>query len=193
MSERVCISPCESLKRVTVPIDGRLFLKKSQKAIQGRTTSSFFRLLYRVHFTNSQLRYAIFSGGDPTPSVNMHFRSFTQNTEQNPQRAHSQQQNNQRKKFESPKREAIVDLGKYKDTKVRVKLMGGRLVVGVLKGYDQLMNLVLDEAIEYLKNANDEISKDKTRELGFTVIRGTILVSISPVEGSEVIYVQTSE
>lgn len=123
----------------------------------------------------------------------MHFRSFTQNTEQNPQRAHSQQQNNQRKKFESPKREAIVDLGKYKDTKVRVKLMGGRLVVGVLKGYDQLMNLVLDEAIEYLKNANDEISKDKTRELGFTVIRGTILVSISPVEGSEVIYVQTSE
>lgn len=71
--------------------------------------------------------------------------------------------------------------------------MGGRLVVGVLKGYDQLMNLVLDEAIEHLKNANDEISKDKTRELGFTVIRGTILVSISPVEGSEVIYVQTSE
>lgn len=116
-----------------------------------------------------------------------------QNSEHNPQRAHSQQQNNQRKKFESPKREAILDLAKYKDTKVRVKLMGGRLVVGVLKGYDQLMNLVLDEAIEHLKNANDEISKDKTRELGFTVIRGTILVSISPVEGSEVIYVQTSE
>lgn len=113
-----------------------------------------------------------------------------------PQQQQPQQQsshnNPQRKKFESPKREAIVDLSKYKDTQVRVKLMGGRLVVGVLKGHDQLMNLVLDETVEYMKNANDEVSKDKTRELGFTVIRGTILVSISPVEGSEVIYVQTS-
>lgn len=71
--------------------------------------------------------------------------------------------------------------------------MGGRLVVGVLKGHDQLMNLVLDETVEYMKNANDEISQDRTRNLGFTVIRGTILVSISPVEGSEVIYMQTTE
>ncbi|CCK71777.1 Sm-like protein LSM7 KNAG_0H03630 [Huiozyma naganishii CBS 8797] len=104
-----------------------------------------------------------------------------------------QQQQQQKKKFESPKREAIVDLAKYKDSKVRVKLMGDKLVVGVLKGYDQLMNLVLDETAEYLKDANDEISRDKTRDLGFTVIRGNILVSISPLEGSEVIYMQSSQ
>lgn len=71
--------------------------------------------------------------------------------------------------------------------------MGGRLVVGVLKGYDQLMNLVLDEAVEYVKDANEEISKDKTRPLGFTVIRGNVLVSLSPVEGSETIYMQNTE
>ncbi|CAL9735165.1 U6 snRNA-associated Sm-like protein LSm7 [Monosporozyma servazzii] len=104
-----------------------------------------------------------------------------------------QQQQQQKKKFESPKREAILDLAKYKDCQVRAKLMGGRLVVGVLKGYDQLMNLVLDEAIEYMKDSNDEVSKDKTRSLGFTVIRGNILASISPMEGSEIIYMQTSD
>ncbi|CCF58658.1 hypothetical protein KAFR_0F00610 [Kazachstania africana CBS 2517] len=105
----------------------------------------------------------------------------------------NQEKQQQKKKFESPKREAIIDLAKYKDSKVRVKLMGGRVVMGILKGYDQLMNLVLDETVEYIKDSNDEISRDRTRILGFTVIRGPILVSISPLEGSEVIFMQTSD
>lgn len=73
--------------------------------------------------------------------------------------------------------------------------MGGRLVTGILKGYDQLMNLVLDETVEYLREPEDPtvIMKDKTRELGLIVIRGTVLLSLSPCEGSEVIYVQDSE
>ncbi|GAV55605.1 hypothetical protein ZYGR_0AV02370 [Zygosaccharomyces rouxii] len=101
----------------------------------------------------------------------------------------------QRKKFEGPKREAILDLAKYKDTRVRVKLMGGRLVVGVLKGYDQLMNLVLDETIEYMRDPEDSsfILKDKTRELGLIVIRGTVLLSLSPQEGSETISIQDTD
>ncbi|CAI1678819.1 hypothetical protein SEUBUCD646_0N01760 [Saccharomyces eubayanus] len=100
----------------------------------------------------------------------------------------------QRKKFEGPKREAILDLSKYKDSKIRVKLMGGKLVIGVLKGYDQLMNLVLDETVEYMSSADDEsntelVSKN-ARNLGLTVIRGTILVSLSSAEGSDVLYMQ---
>jgi U6 snRNA-associated Sm-like protein LSm7 len=74
------------------------------------------------------------------------------------------------------KKESAVDLAKFIDKGVRVKLAGGRegrsrdrsrlrdqprlltLVVpgavsGVLKGYDQLLNVVLDEAIEYLRGA----------------------------------------
>ncbi|QLL32760.1 hypothetical protein HG536_0D02820 [Torulaspora globosa] len=106
----------------------------------------------------------------------------------------TQQPQQQRRKFEGPKREAILDLAKYKDTKVRVKLMGGRLVTGVLKGYDQLMNLVLDETLEYMRDPEDSsvILKDKTRSLGLIVIRGTVLLSLSPCDGSEVIYVQES-
>ncbi|CCD23479.1 Sm-like protein LSM7 NDAI_0B04440 [Naumovozyma dairenensis CBS 421] len=114
---------------------------------------------------------------------------------QHQQQQPSQQQ--QRKKFEGPKRDAIVDLSKYKDSKVRVKLMGGKIVTGILKGYDQLMNLVLDETIDYLKNPDDEIGtaslKNKSRSLGLTVVRGPLLVSLSPIDGSEVIYMQNND
>ena len=114
------------------------------------------------------------------------FPFWTKKSENKPQQ--------QRKKFEGPKREAILDLAKYKDSKIRVKLMGGKLVIGVLKGYDHLMNLVLDDTVEYMSNPDDEnntelISKN-ARKLGLTVIRGTILVSLSSAEGSDVLYMQ---
>ena len=67
--------------------------------------------------------------------------------------------------------------------------MGGRLVTGVLKGYDQLMNLVLDNTVEYLRDAEDDtvILKDQTRNLGLIVIRGTMLLTLSPTSGAEII------
>lgn len=50
------------------------------------------------------------------------------------------------------RKETALDLGKLIDKTVIVKLMGGREVHGVLKGYDQLLNLVLDDSIEYLRD-----------------------------------------
>ena len=50
------------------------------------------------------------------------------------------------------RKETALDLGKLIDKGVIVKLMGGREVHGVLKGYDQLLNLVLDEGVEYLRD-----------------------------------------
>ncbi|CAG60907.1 uncharacterized protein GVI51_J05577 [Nakaseomyces glabratus] len=116
-------------------------------------------------------------------------------SEQNTQQAEQNNNNRgqQKKKFEAPKREAIVDLGKYKDSKVSVKLMGGRIVTGILKGYDQLMNLVLEETEETLKpEVETGATQQVTRQLGLTVIRGTILISLSPLDGSEVLYIQTN-
>ena len=48
-------------------------------------------------------------------------------------------------------RESIIDLAPYVDQKVRVKFVGGREVVGVLKGADPICNLVLDDTIEYVR------------------------------------------
>ncbi len=38
-------------------------------------------------------------------------------------------------------RDAVIDLSKYVDQRVRVKFAGGREVEGILKGYDKLDNL----------------------------------------------------
>ncbi|CAG8846396.1 430_t:CDS:2, partial [Racocetra persica] len=52
---------------------------------------------------------------------------------------------------DKPKKELILDLSKYMDKKIRVKFNGGREVTGSLKGYDPLLNLVLDDTEEQLR------------------------------------------
>ncbi|KAK3681869.1 U6 snRNP-associated protein Lsm7 [Vermiconidia calcicola] len=80
------------------------------------------------------------------------------------------------------KKENILDLTKYMDKQISVKFNGGREVNGTLKGYDQLMNLVLDNVKEITRDDEGNMS---TRSLGLLVARGTLLVLISPVDGSE--------
>ncbi|PYH97935.1 U6 snRNA-associated Sm-like protein LSm7 [Aspergillus ellipticus CBS 707.79] len=94
---------------------------------------------------------------------------------------------------EKPKKENILDLNKYMDKEVRVKFNGGREVTGLLKGYDQLMNLVLDDVKEGMR---DDEGNENTRSLGLIVARGTLIVLISPADGSEEIanpFVQPEE
>lgn len=52
-------------------------------------------------------------------------------------------------------RESVIDLAPYVDHKVRVKFVGGREVVGTLKGADPICNLVLDDTVEYLRAGDD--------------------------------------
>ncbi|KAI9668509.1 MAG: Sm-like protein lsm7 [Trizodia sp. TS-e1964] len=94
---------------------------------------------------------------------------------------------------ERPKKENILDLTKYMDKQICVKFSGGREVVGTLKGFDQLTNLVLDDVREIMR---DEEGNESSRPLGLIVARGTLLVLISPVDGSEEIanpFVQLDE
>ena len=86
-------------------------------------------------------------------------------------------------------------------------------VTGTLKGYDALMNLVLDDVDEVVRgmlsllclsllapqltpNTTDDEGNTSTRPLGLVVARGTLLVLVSPVDGSEEIanpFVQQEE
>lgn len=85
-----------------------------------------------------------------------------------------------------PKKESILDLSKYIDKAIRVKFSGGREVSGMLKGYDPLLNLVLDGCVEYLRDPDDNFKiTDDERQLGLVVCRGTAVVLICPHEGME--------
>ena len=82
-----------------------------------------------------------------------------------------------------------------------------RTVSGILKGFDQLINLVLDESKETVRGTSRSFSlspsthppthlpttdpmdpyrlTEETRDLGLVICRGTQVSLISPVEGTE--------
>jgi len=61
-------------------------------------------------------------------------------------------------------------------------------VSGILKGFDPLVNLVLDNTLEYLRDPDEPMKlTEDTRTLGLVVCRGTSIVLICPVDGMEAI------
>ncbi|CAD7702964.1 unnamed protein product [Ostreobium quekettii] len=59
-------------------------------------------------------------------------------------------------------------------------------VTGVLKGYDQLMNLVLDETNEFVRDPDDNYRiTDETRTLGLVVCRGPAVMLVAPTTGTD--------
>mmetsp|Transcript_9534 Transcript_9534/g.23673 ORF Transcript_9534/g.23673 Transcript_9534/m.23673 type:complete len:82 (-) Transcript_9534:47-292(-) len=68
---------------------------------------------------------------------------------------------------------AVPELKQYMDKKLRLKLNGNRGVVGGLRGFDQFLNLVLDEAV------NDGANKEP---LGMVVVRGNSVQAMEALE-----------
>ena len=51
----------------------------------------------------------------------------------------------------SSRKDSILELAKLVDSQVLVKCTGGRELRGTLRGYDELVNLVLDDCDEFLR------------------------------------------
>jgi len=70
---------------------------------------------------------------------------------------------------------------------VHVQFEGGTECRGVLKAFDGLGNMVLDETVEHLfENANDparRVWNGQCRKLGYTIMIGKNVKSIMPVDG----------
>jgi U6 snRNA-associated Sm-like protein LSm7 len=79
---------------------------------------------------------------------------------------------------------SVIDMERLMDQKIRVKCNGGRELVGILKSYDQIPNIILDECIEHLRSADDPyVLTDQSREIGLLMVRGTSIVSVAPEAG----------
>ncbi|KAJ1677820.1 Sm-like protein lsm7 [Spiromyces aspiralis] len=84
------------------------------------------------------------------------------------------------------KRDPILNLDKYIDKRIFVKFMGGREMEGVLMGHDKLLNLVLDDAVERIRDSeNPSQMTEQTRRIGMTVCRGPSIILISPLDGKQ--------
>ncbi|MHA1238841.1 MAG: LSM domain-containing protein [Candidatus Odinarchaeia archaeon] len=71
-------------------------------------------------------------------------------------------------------------LGRSLDKNVLVKLKGGRGLRGKLVGFDQHMNLILDEAEEIYEGEEAEEENMEPRKLGMVIVRGDNVIIISP-------------
>ncbi|GAV03474.1 hypothetical protein RvY_13893 [Ramazzottius varieornatus] len=86
---------------------------------------------------------------------------------------------------EKKPKETLFDLARYLDKVMHVKFVGGREASGTLKGYDALLNLVLDCTTELPRGDSDEPTRsEEKRELGLVVCRGPSIVMLCP-EGME--------
>ena len=68
-------------------------------------------------------------------------------------------------------------LSKSLDMRVLIKLKGGRALRGKLRGFDQHMNLVLEEAEEVKKGEGNE---EEIKNVGTIIVRGDNVIIISP-------------
>ncbi|EED16146.1 small nuclear ribonucleoprotein SmG, putative [Talaromyces stipitatus ATCC 10500] len=71
--------------------------------------------------------------------------------------------------------QAQPELKKYMEKRLFVQLNGNRKVIGILRGYDVFMNIVLDDAVEEKPDGG----KDR---LGMVVIRGNSVVMLEALE-----------
>eukprot|EP00871_Galdieria_phlegrea_P001409 jgi/Galph1/2269/GphlegSOOS_G942.1 len=69
----------------------------------------------------------------------------------------------------------LPDLKRLMDRKVSVQINGNRKVEGVLRGYDQFMNIVLEDCVEKLGGMNDQ-------EIGTVVVRGNSVFILEVLE-----------
>ncbi|KAK5938917.1 hypothetical protein PMZ80_009109 [Knufia obscura] len=83
-----------------------------------------------------------------------------------------------RRKHNTPRPSKVVRplrLDQYMEKRLFVQLNGNRKVIGILRGYDVFLNIVLDEAYE------ERPGGEKAR-LGMVVIRGNSVVMLEALE-----------
>jgi small nuclear ribonucleoprotein G len=69
----------------------------------------------------------------------------------------------------------IPDLKRYLDKRLYLVLNGGRKVVGILRGFDPFMNMVMEEVIEH-------VSETEKNQIGSVVIRGNSIIVVEALE-----------
>jgi len=71
--------------------------------------------------------------------------------------------------------QAQPELKKYMEKRLFVQLNGNRKVIGILRGYDVFLNIVLDDAVEEKQGGERE-------RIGMVVIRGNSVVMLEALE-----------
>ncbi|XP_059622320.1 probable small nuclear ribonucleoprotein G [Phlebotomus argentipes] len=67
------------------------------------------------------------------------------------------------------------ELKKFMDKRMSLKLNGGRTIVGILRGFDPFMNVVIDETIEECRDGS-------RNNIGMVVVRGNSIIMVEALD-----------
>mmetsp|Transcript_21448 Transcript_21448/g.25885 ORF Transcript_21448/g.25885 Transcript_21448/m.25885 type:complete len:82 (-) Transcript_21448:377-622(-) len=76
----------------------------------------------------------------------------------------------------APKYQKGPDLKRFMDKRLRLSLNGNRKVVGVLRGYDAFLNVVLEEAV------HESTASGEPSPIGTIVLRGNSIIQFESLE-----------
>ncbi|KAH0471874.1 MAG: hypothetical protein KVP17_000837 [Porospora cf. gigantea B] len=77
------------------------------------------------------------------------------------------------------KSNVYADLRKFMDKRLDIRLNGNRRIVGVLRGHDKCMNLVLHSTVEVLADGQQN-------DLGVVVVRGNSVLMWEALDKAKV-------
>lgn len=127
---------------------------------------------------------------DPQQSniIEQEGQTLTQNQSHNQNQNQNQNQKRQQKKNSfAPKRGPIIDLEPLLNTQVSVRLISGRDVTGTMAGYDQLLNIVIEDATVKSPGSVTISGEEETTTLKKIVIIGRMILAFQPMSGYELI------
>ncbi|KAL6941879.1 hypothetical protein ACO0QE_003040 [Hanseniaspora vineae] len=74
------------------------------------------------------------------------------------------------------------ELKKYIGRKIMLNINGNRKVIGILKGYDIYMNVVVQNALEVISNDTNSGVQNTVKMGKETIIRGNSIISLEALE-----------
>lgn len=120
----------------------------------------------------------------PADIIEQQIQIENQNQNQNQTQNQKRQQ---KKNTYAPKRGPIIDLEPLLNTEVSVRLVSGRDVTGTMTGYDQLLNIVIEDATIKSPEAVTASGEEETTTIKKIVIIGRMILSFQPMTGYEII------
>lgn len=114
-------------------------------------------------------------------------RAEPQNTNRQQHQQGNQKQGQRSKKSNRiPRGGSIIDLEPVLNNEISIRLFSGRNVRGTLTGYDQLMNMVVENATVFTPDHVSYSGEAKEEAVAKVVIMGKLIVSVEPMNGYEI-------
>lgn len=109
------------------------------------------------------------------------------------EKGNNRNQRQQKKNTFAPKRGPIIDLEPLLNKEITLGMGAGRSVTGILTGFDQLMNVVLENATVTTPNYISFTEQEQVEKLDRIVVMGRMITTFEPMDGYAIVNEKRSD